>query len=186
MLWQNTSTNPASLWLSKNFCTLSIIQCTRSHMISRIWSISRENSSFFAQPPLGLMHEVTFAEWVECIDSASNTTCHGMVILARILSSLLKTKIGMEGMLITRLRLLFSFVSADHGEVIPCALISWFVPAQDERDPDAGMWAVKPESTRACRPIQVIAFRRIARGAHQGLISFPNMVAGSSQLPFRA
>ena len=73
----------------------------------------------------------------------------------------------MEGMLIARLRLLFSFVNPDDGEVVPCALVSWFVPAQDERDPETGMWTVKPEGTRACWPVQVNVLLK-------GLISFLN------------
>ena len=73
---------------------------------------------------------------------------------------------GMEGMLIARLRLLFSFVDADDGDVVPCALVSWFVPTQGEHDPETGMWTVEPEGTRACRPVQVIPLKSIARGAH--------------------
>ena len=72
----------------------------------------------------------------------------------------------MEGMLITQLRLLFSFIDANDGEVIPCALISWFVPAQEERDPETGMWTVEPEGMRACRPVQVIPLKSITQGAH--------------------
>ena len=64
---------------------------------------------------------------------------------------------GMAGMLIARLRLLFSFVDAADGEVIPCALVSWFVPAQEECDPETRMWTVEPEGTWACRPVQVSA-----------------------------
>jgi len=58
---------------------------------------------------------------------------------------------GMEGMLIARIHLLFSFAdyeTDEGGKLIQCALVSWFVPASHERDPDTGMWTVKPEGTR--------------------------------------
>ena len=87
---------------------------------------------------------------------------------------------GMDGMLIAQLCLLFSFINADDGEVIPCALISWFVPTQENCDPETGMWTVEPEGTRACRPVQVIPLKVSLKG----LLSFPNMVVGSFQLPF--
>ena len=72
----------------------------------------------------------------------------------------------MQGMLIARLHLLFSFTDADNDEIVPCALVSWFIPAQDHCDPDTGMWVVKPEGTRAARPVQVIPLKSIARGSH--------------------
>jgi hypothetical protein len=77
-----------------------------------------------------------------------------------------KDEPGMQGMLIARLHLLFSFVDSDDGEVVPCALVSWFILAQDHCDPDTGMWVVKPEGTRALRPVQVIPLKSIARGSH--------------------
>lgn len=77
---------------------------------------------------------------------------------------------GMEGMLIARLHLLFSFkdyeTEVEGGDEVQCALVSWFVPASSCRDPDTGMWMVKPEGTRRHRPIQVIPLKSIARGAH--------------------
>jgi hypothetical protein len=75
----------------------------------------------------------------------------------------------MEGMLIARIHLLFSFAdyeTDEGGKVIQCALVSWFVPASHERDPDTGMWTVKPERTRNHQPVQVIPLKSIARGAH--------------------
>ena len=75
-------------------------------------------------------------------------------------------KPGMQGMLIARLHLLFSFIDPDDGETVPCALVSWFIPTQDHPDPDTGMWVVQPEGMRACRPVQVIPLKSIARGAH--------------------
>ena len=74
--------------------------------------------------------------------------------------------LGMAGLLVARVRLLFSFVDDYHRETVPCALVSWFVPDGDARDPDTGMWVVKPEGTRRQRPVQVIHLKSIARGAH--------------------
>jgi hypothetical protein len=76
---------------------------------------------------------------------------------------------GMKGMLIARVHLLFSFTdyeTNDDGETVQCALVSWFLPASDRRDPDTGMWTIKPEEIRGRRPVQVIALKSIARGAH--------------------
>ena len=77
-----------------------------------------------------------------------------------------KDEPGMRGMLIARIHLLFSFVDGDDGEIVPCALVSWFIPVQDHCDLDTGMWVVKPEGTRAVRPVQVIPLKSIARGSH--------------------
>lgn len=76
---------------------------------------------------------------------------------------------GMRGMLIARIHLLFSFVdyeTDEGGQTVQCALVSWFLPASDQRDPDTGMWTVKPEGTQMRRPVQVIPLKSIARGAH--------------------
>ncbi|KAF8200135.1 hypothetical protein BJ912DRAFT_1126700 [Pholiota molesta] len=73
---------------------------------------------------------------------------------------------GMRGMLIARIHLLFSFIDENVGETVPCALVSWYLPASNERDPDTGMWSVKPEGTRMHQPVQVIPLKSIARGAH--------------------
>jgi hypothetical protein len=78
---------------------------------------------------------------------------------------------GMRGMLIARIHLLFSFTDreADDREEtmpVPCALVSWFLPVSDQRDPDTSMWTVKPEGTRRRQPVQVIPLKSIARGAH--------------------
>lgn len=75
-------------------------------------------------------------------------------------------KSGMEGLLVARIHLFFSFIDDTNGETVPCALVSWFVPASNLRDPDTGMWLVKPEGTRMRRPVQVIHLKSIARGAH--------------------
>lgn len=75
-------------------------------------------------------------------------------------------QIGMEGMLVARLHLLFSIVDEYNDETVPCALVSWFIPDQDHRDPDTRMWTVKAEGTRTEQPVQVIHLKSIARGAH--------------------
>lgn len=75
----------------------------------------------------------------------------------------------MQGMLIARVHLLFSFMDYEtiEGEnEVQCALVSWFLPVLDVRDSDTGMWMVKPEGTQRSRPIQVIPLKSIARGAH--------------------
>lgn len=75
----------------------------------------------------------------------------------------------MQGMLIARVHLLFSFMdyeTIDGDEEVQCALVSWFLPASNQRDPDTGMWMVKPEGTRRHRPVQVIPLKSIARGTH--------------------
>jgi hypothetical protein len=46
---------------------------------------------------------------------------------------------GMEGMLIAWVHLLFSFTdyeTVEQGETVQCALVSWFLPASDQCDPD--------------------------------------------------
>lgn len=73
-----------------------------------------------------------------------------------------KDEPGMQGMLIARIHLLFSFLDSD-SETVQCALVSWFLPAENDRDPDTNMWTVKPEGTRN---VQVIPLKSIARGAH--------------------
>ena len=75
---------------------------------------------------------------------------------------------GMGGMLIARVHLFFSFMDCDvdDGEIVQCALVNWFLPASDQRDPDTGMWVVTPEGTRRHPPVQVIPLKSIARGAH--------------------
>jgi hypothetical protein len=73
----------------------------------------------------------------------------------------------MQGMLIARTHLLFSFVdyeTDEGGQTVQCALVSWFLPASDQCDPDTGMWTVKPEGMRMRRPVQVIPLKSIARG----------------------
>jgi len=71
---------------------------------------------------------------------------------------------GMEGMEVGRVLLLFSFEY--RRKTFSCALINWFVHA-DERDLDTGMWVVKPELDRRGEPtLEVIHLDSIARAAH--------------------
>ena len=86
-----------------------------------------------------------------------------------------ESKPGMEGMEIGRIQLLFSFHyrRTDYS----CALITWFVHA-DERDPDTGMWTVRQERDHRGKPTaEVIHLDSIARAAHL----LP--VYGSSRVP---
>lgn len=93
---------------------------------------------------------------------------------------------GMRGMLIARVRLLFSFIDSNDNETVPCALVSWFVPTGDIQDPDTGMWTVEAEGTRAYRPVQVIHLKSIARGAHllpkYGVGILPNYISHLNSL----
>lgn len=82
---------------------------------------------------------------------------------------------GMQGMLIARVHLLFSFMDHENiqgEEEVQCALVSWFLPASDHRDPDTSMWMVKPEGTRRHRPVQVIPLK----ASQEGPIYCRNMV----------
>ncbi|KAH9027343.1 hypothetical protein EDB85DRAFT_2172406 [Lactarius pseudohatsudake] len=82
---------------------------------------------------------------------------------------------GMDGMEIGRVLLFFSFEY--RRKSFSCALINWFVHA-DERDPDTGMWVVKQEVDRRGQPtLEVIHVDSIARAAHL----LP--IYGSSRVP---
>ena len=71
---------------------------------------------------------------------------------------------GMEGMEIGRVQLLFSFYYRRKN--YSCALINWFVHA-DERDPDTRMWTVTKERDHRGKPTcEVIHVDSIARAAH--------------------
>ncbi|KAL1663475.1 hypothetical protein GGF50DRAFT_115990 [Schizophyllum commune] len=71
----------------------------------------------------------------------------------------------LKGMVIGRVYLFLSFKYRDVE--YPCALVHWFVPADDEPDDDTGMWLVKPEYTGNNRPsLEVIHLEAIARGVH--------------------
>ncbi|KAI9429150.1 hypothetical protein BJY52DRAFT_1353967 [Lactarius psammicola] len=74
------------------------------------------------------------------------------------------SKPGMEGMEIGRVLLFFSFEYRRKN--LSCALINWFVHA-DERDPDTGMWTVEQELDHHGQPtLEVIHVDSIARAAH--------------------
>lgn len=74
---------------------------------------------------------------------------------------------GMKGMVIGRVRLLFSFT---YGHTrYPCALVEWFIPMDDEVDEDTGMWVVTPEYERGIsgrRTLAIVHLGCIARAAH--------------------
>ncbi|TRM58162.1 hypothetical protein BD626DRAFT_408644 [Schizophyllum amplum] len=71
----------------------------------------------------------------------------------------------LKGMIVGRVHLFLSFKYDDR--VYPCALVHWFVPANDERDEETGMWMVKPEFTGNNRPsLEIIHMEAIARGVH--------------------
>ncbi|KAH7906435.1 hypothetical protein BJ138DRAFT_1071737 [Hygrophoropsis aurantiaca] len=72
---------------------------------------------------------------------------------------------GMQGMVIGRVYLFFSFKFAD--ETFPCALIHWYVPVSDHPDEDSGLWIVRPEyEANRCRSMAVVHLDTIARAAH--------------------
>jgi len=75
----------------------------------------------------------------------------------------------MGGLLVARVWLLFSYFDPYSREDVPCALVTWFVPPDDdsERDEVTGMWKVCPErdDDGQC-PVQVIHLDTILRGAH--------------------
>ena len=85
----------------------------------------------------------------------------------------------MQGMLIAQIHLLFSFMDSN-SKTVQCALISWFLPVSNDRDPDTNMWAFKPKGIQHHQPIQVIPLKGIVRGAHllpkYGVGLLPNSV----------
>jgi hypothetical protein len=77
---------------------------------------------------------------------------------------------GMQGMVIACIHLFFSFCDPCLDHEFPCTLVSWFIPVDDEPDPDTGMWVVSPE-WQGCAPtspltLQVIHVDSIACGTH--------------------
>jgi hypothetical protein len=73
---------------------------------------------------------------------------------------------GMRGMLIARVLMFFQYHDSYLDKDVPCALVNWFVLKGDARDPDTGMWVVKPEVEGNKRTLEVIHLDSIARGAH--------------------
>lgn len=73
---------------------------------------------------------------------------------------------GMHGLHVARVRLLFSYVDDNTDEVVPCALVNWYIRTHDHHDVITGMWSVCPEGPLDNQPVQVIDLRSIVRGAH--------------------
>ena len=71
---------------------------------------------------------------------------------------------GMEGMLIARILLFFSYYDQVLSETIPCALVNWFLPRGC--DGVTGLYQVEPERIAGQKPVQVIHLETIARGCH--------------------
>lgn len=69
---------------------------------------------------------------------------------------------GMEGMVIGRTLLFFSFKFKDQD--FSCALVNWFVPS--EVDDETGMWIVKPEFEGNRRSLAVVHIDSVVRAAH--------------------
>jgi hypothetical protein len=73
----------------------------------------------------------------------------------------------MEGMVIARILLFFSFRYRDRD--FSCALVinNWFIHTDEKPDEDTRMWVMELERMRDGRPtFQVIELDTIARGAH--------------------
>lgn len=87
---------------------------------------------------------------------------------------------GMEGMVIARVLLFFSFhyKRVDYS----CAYVNWFVRNDDEPDHDTGMWTVSLEKRHGKPVSQVINVKTIARAAH--LIPIYGTAPVSSNLTF--
>jgi hypothetical protein len=81
----------------------------------------------------------------------------------------------MQGLLVARIWLLFSYLYPYHGKDIPCALVTWFIHPCDnpEHDKETGMWKVVPEcGANDEQLVQVIHLNMILRGIHL-LLSLP-------------
>ncbi len=72
---------------------------------------------------------------------------------------------GFRGLLVGRVRLLFSFFHQGHKH--SCALVEWFSAHGDSPDGDTGLWVVTPDFTPGgLRERGVIALDSIIRAAH--------------------
>lgn len=80
--------------------------------------------------------------------------------------SLDESQPGMQGMLVARVLLFFSYFDSYLDTDIPCALVNWFTRHGDKPDEATGMWMVQPEYHGGTRTLQVIHLDSIARGAH--------------------
>ncbi|KAJ6467262.1 hypothetical protein C8R45DRAFT_1106043 [Mycena sanguinolenta] len=72
---------------------------------------------------------------------------------------------GMEGMVIGRVLLFFSF-TAPTGIEYSCALVHWFSPHGNAPDPDTGMWVVTPEMEAGEKSLAIVTLDCIAWAAH--------------------
>ncbi|KAJ6448828.1 hypothetical protein C8R45DRAFT_1057369 [Mycena sanguinolenta] len=72
---------------------------------------------------------------------------------------------GMEGMVIGRVLLFFSFTTTT-GVEYSCALVHWFSPHGNAADPDSGMWVVTPEMEAGEKSLAIVTLDCIARAAH--------------------
>ncbi len=82
---------------------------------------------------------------------------------------------GVQGLLVGRLKLLFSF----HFEYTQhsCALVDWFSIHGDRPDEDTGMWVVTPDTTPLGDRLRgVIPLDSIVRGAHLIPVFGPNFL----------
>src|ERR1700760_3052594 len=99
----------------------------------------------------------------------ANPNYSGLPRFDTVLVSVADEKEVMGGLLVARVRLLFTYFDAYHGKNIPCALVTWFIHPDDnpKRDEDTNMWKLCPERDEDGRhPIQVIHLDTILRGVH--------------------
>ncbi|KAG9221819.1 hypothetical protein CCMSSC00406_0006762 [Pleurotus cornucopiae] len=78
----------------------------------------------------------------------------------------------MNGLLVARVRLLFSYFDAYTNKQVPCALVNWFVHLDDSpaHHPATGMWIVSPEHDEDGHcPMQVICKGNLKMANSAGL-----------------
>jgi hypothetical protein len=72
---------------------------------------------------------------------------------------------GMQGLMVARVRLFFSFQAA--GVLYPCALVHWFSRTAEVCHPETGMWTVERNLDNEGNPVlQVIHLDTILRACH--------------------
>ncbi|KAI0364939.1 hypothetical protein BV20DRAFT_1056861 [Pilatotrama ljubarskyi] len=83
------------------------------------------------------------------------------------------SELGFRSLHVARVRLLFSFRPdplfsvLDTSEDIPCALVEWFSPVDDEPDGDTGLWEVEPDlDDDGSRILGVVHLETVLRSAH--------------------
>ncbi|KAI0735778.1 hypothetical protein C8Q76DRAFT_782020 [Earliella scabrosa] len=59
-----------------------------------------------------------------------------------VLVSMDADKLGMEGMVVARVRAFLSFAYGEDFDIMRCALVEWFILDADEPDSVTGMWVV--------------------------------------------